>query len=81
MAVLNVTYEGRSADLPGQVEFRTPLIDLRRIAFEALQSGRSPRLARRGTLHPKTFQDYVVDRFEASGGADRVFLRPKVPFG
>lgn len=81
MAVLNVTYEGRSADLPGQIDFRTSLLDLRRIAFEALQAGKSPRLARRGTLHPKAFHDFVVDRFEASGGADRVYLRPKVPFG
>jgi len=81
MATLNVTYQGRSADLPQEVRFRTPLADLRRIAYEALQSGGSPALARRGTLPKNAFREFVVDRFENSGGPDRVYLRPKVPFG
>lgn len=81
MATLNVTYQGRSADLSHEVRFRTSLVELRRIAYEALQSGGSPTLARRGTLPKGAFSNFVVDRFENSGGRDRVYLRPKVPFG
>ena len=32
-------------------------------------------------LSERTFDHYVIDRFESHAGAKRLYLRPKVPFG
>jgi len=64
--ILNVTHNGVSRDLPGVLPADTPDGDIRRIAAETLD------------LDPGTFDHFVVDRFPET---DRLYLRPKVPFG
>lgn len=76
MATLNVTANGVSADLPVNLSFDLNVDDLKRIAREVIGSGGAPGLGR--DLPPRAFEGYVVDRF---GDAQRVYLRPKVPFG
>lgn len=79
-AILNVTYEGLSADLPDPVDAGLSDDDIRRVAVEVVRGG--DWLGLRVTdLAPTTFQHFVVDRFDAPDGATRIYLRPKVPFG
>ncbi len=79
-AVLNITYNGLSADYPLDVDVNLTDRDVRRIAVEVVRSGgvRGLQLA---TLNERAFDDYVVDRFDAPAGGRRIYLRPKVPFG
>jgi hypothetical protein len=80
MTILNITYNGLSADYPLDVE--TPMTDrdVRRVAVEVVRTG-----ALRGlgavNLGDRAFDDFVVDRFETPQGGRRIYLRPKVPFG
>jgi hypothetical protein len=80
MAVLNITYNGLSADYPLDVDKTLTDRDVRRIAVEVVRSGgiRGLQFANLGT---HAFDDYVVDRFHTNQGGDRIYLRPKVPFG
>jgi hypothetical protein len=70
MATLNITYKGLSTDVPLERQTLLTDADVRRIAVELLAPAQSD-----------TFQHYVVDRFRAPGGEERIYLRPKVPFG
>jgi hypothetical protein len=70
MATLNITYNGLSTDVPLERETLLTDADVRRIAVELLAPSQA-----------NTFQHYVVDRFRAPGGEERIYLRPKVPFG
>lgn len=65
-AILNVTHNGQSQDLPQPLYLDTSDDDVRRIAEESL------------SLPVGTFVLFVVDRFPETG---RLYLRPKVPFG
>ena len=65
MATLNVTYEGNSNDIC-ELDFSVTDDDIRRIAVEAMD------------LAANTFINFVIDRFEEQ---QRIYLRPKVPFG
>ena len=76
--IVNVTYRGMSRDLP-DVELHSDASDddVRRVAAEVLSS--------LGVMHPNggaltesDFEHFVVDRFE---NQERIYLRPKVPFG
>jgi hypothetical protein len=80
MAVLNITYNGLSADYPLDAE--TPLTDrdVRRIAVEVVRSG-GIRGLQVANLGEQAFDDFVVDRFDTPQGGRRFYLRPKVPFG
>lgn len=80
MIVLNVTYNGQSADLPGGIDEQLDDEDIRRIAVEAIRSGYVPGL-HIPTLSERAFADFVVDRFDTREGGQRAYLRPKVPFG
>ena len=80
MAVLNITYNGLSADYPLDVEYNLPDPDVRRIAVEVVRSGGLRGLAI-ANLAERAFDDYVVDRFNTPQGGQRIYLRPKVPFG
>ena len=77
MAILNITYAGRSVD-SGFIDDDVNDADVRRIATEAVRSGV-------GGLHVdlrrNAFEHYVVDRFHGPDGKLRLYLRPKVPFG
>jgi hypothetical protein len=79
MAVLNITYNGQSADCPLELDGAVSDADVRRIAVELVRSGGLAGL-RLPELRDDAFQHYVVDRFDSVGGL-RIYLRPKVPFG
>jgi hypothetical protein len=80
MAVLNITYNGLSADYPLDIEQNLSDRDVRRIAVEVVRSGGLRGLAI-ANLPERAFDDYVVDRFDTPQGGRRIYLRPKVPFG
>lgn len=80
MAVLNITYNGLSADYPLDVEMTLTDRDVRRIAVEVVRSGGIRGLAI-ANLPERAFEDYVIDRFDTPTGGRRIYLRPKVPFG
>jgi hypothetical protein len=80
MAILNITYGGRSADMPGALDDRTDDADVKRIAAEVLRSGGVPGL-RVHNLPSSAFHHFVVDRITDHNGVLRLYLRPKVPFG
>lgn len=80
MPILNVTYQGRSADLPGDLDATLTDDDIRRLAVEVLRSGGIPGLGALD-LPGDAFDHFVVDRFDTPEGGPRVYLRPKVPFG
>jgi hypothetical protein len=80
MAVLNITYNGLSADYPLDVDMNLTDRDVRRIAVEVVRSGGLRGLSI-ANLSERAFDSYVVDRFDTPAGGRRIYLRPKVPFG
>jgi hypothetical protein len=80
MAILNITYTGLSADYPVELDHRVSDADVKRIAVEVLRSGGVPGV-RIAHLSDRAFENYVVDRFSTPTGGERIYLRPKVPFG
>ena len=80
MATLNITYQGQSADYELAVDFATTDADIRRFAVVIVRSGGA-----RGLYIPNlaqnAFASFVVDRLTGPNGEQRIFLRPKVPFG
>jgi hypothetical protein len=79
MAILNITYQGRSADAPYPMDDRMTDVDVRRIAVELIRSGELGIMDR--NLHGNAFHHFVVDRHTGPDGVVRIYLRPKVPFG
>ena len=80
MAILNITYNGLSADYPLDVDVALSDEDVRRIATEVVRAG-GVRGLQIANLADNAFENYVIDRFDAPGGGVRIYLRPKVPFG
>ncbi len=80
MATLNITYNGLSSDLPLELDGHVSDVDVRRIAVEVVRSGGVPGL-HISNLCEDAFSHYVVDRFRGPRGEERIYLRPKVPFG
>ena len=80
MAILNITFNGTSADYPLEMDYEVADTDLKRIAVEVVRSGDVPGLFVRD-LPANTFDNFVVDRFDTREGGRRLYLRPKVPFG
>ena len=79
MAILNITYNGLSADYPVSLDDKIADRDVRRIAVELVRSGGVPGL-QIANLSERAFDNYVIDRFGPRAG-QRIYLRPKVPFG
>ncbi len=77
MAVLNITYNGLSADYPLDVQVALGDDDVKRIAVEVVRAGGLRGLAV-PDLRDNAFDNFVVDRFDRG---ERIYLRPKVPFG
>lgn len=75
MAILNITYNGLSADYPLDTAVALSDGDVRRIAVEVVRAGGIRGLAA-PALADGAFDAFVVDRI-----GDRIYLRPKVPFG
>lgn len=69
MTMLNITYQGQSADYELELDYAASDHDIRRIAAEI---ARVPQNA---------FANFVIDRLRAPDGSPRIYLRPKVPFG
>ena len=80
MAILNITYQGQSADYELELDYAASDEDIRRIAVEVVRSG-GVRGLHVAQLSPHAFDNFVVDRLHAPDGAQRIYLRPKVPFG
>ena len=80
MAILNITYQGHSADYELAIDFATTDADIRRIAVEVVRSGGAKGLFLPNLPH-NAFVSFVVDRLTGPGGEQRIYLRPKVPFG
>jgi hypothetical protein len=80
MAVLNITYQGVSADYPREIDHQLSDADIKRIAFEIIRSGEVAGL-HMVDLRDGAFTYFVVDRFDTPEGGKRLYLRPKVPFG
>jgi hypothetical protein len=77
MAVLNITYNGMSADYPLDVQVALSDADVKRIAVEVVRAG-GLRGLQVPNLPDNAFDNFVIDRFERG---ERIYLRPKVPFG
>jgi hypothetical protein len=80
MTTLNITYDGMSADLPVELDGHVSDADVKRIAVEVVRSGGVPGM-HLAHLRDDAFQNYIVDRFRGPRGDERIYLRPKVPFG
>jgi hypothetical protein len=78
--ILNITWSGVSADADISVDTAISDRDIKRIAVEMIRSGDVPGL-HVSTLPNDAFEHFVVDRFDTPEGGQRLFLRPKVPFG
>lgn len=80
MTILNITYQGQSADYDLDIDFAATDADIRRIAVEVVRSG-GVRGLHLPQLQPNAFNAFVIDRLRAPDGEQRIYLRPKVPFG
>ena len=78
--ILNITYQGQSADYDLALDYHATDADIRRIACEVVRAG-SVRGLHVAHLRSDAFDAYVVDRLRTSRGELRIYLRPKVPFG
>ena len=78
--ILNITWSGISADTNIDAGSGISDRDIKRIAVELIRSGDVPGLHVRA-LPSDAFDHFVVDRFNTPEGGERLFLRPKVPFG
>ncbi len=79
-ARLNITWGGQNGDLPDPIPFDAPDTTIRELATEAVRTGGIQGIA---ADQAADFADFVVDRFTATAelGYNRVFVRPKTPFG
>ncbi|HEX3760819.1 MAG TPA: hypothetical protein VHW23_19105 [Kofleriaceae bacterium] len=80
MAMLNITYQGQSADYDLELDFAATDADIRRIAVEVVRSG-GMRGLHVAQLPAHAFDQFVIDRLRGPDGGQRIYLRPKVPFG
>nr|HEX4313612.1 hypothetical protein [Kofleriaceae bacterium] len=80
MTILNITYQGQSADYELELDTAASDAEIRRIAIEVVRSG-GTRGLHVADLAEHAFDNFVIDRLRAPDGAPRIYLRPKVPFG
>jgi hypothetical protein len=80
MAILNITYDGLSADCRLALDAELTDADVKRVAAELVRSGQVPGL-HLPALPAGAFEHFVVDRLPSAAGELRLYLRPKVPFG
>ena len=78
--VLNITFQGQSADYNLELDWNASDQDVRRIAIELVRSG-GARGLHISNLRQDAFNTFVVDRVRGPNGQHRIYLRPKVPFG
>ena len=78
-ATLNIVWNGEQGELPDPIEYDLADQDIRAMAQEVIQTTGTPGI----DMDPNAdFTDFVVSRYPAKDEKpNRVFLRPKVPFG
>ena len=76
--LINMTYQGRSANYWAQIDPGMDDASIRRICEEAVRAGEVPGLPK--NIQRNAFANFVIDRFNGNDGV-RFVLRPKVPFG
>ena len=77
-ATLNITLLGQNGDLSDLVPFDASDDEIRAWAIEAIRGGHVPGIV----AQEADFTDFVVDRISAREDfPNRLFLRPKTPFG
>lgn len=79
-ARLNVTWNGQNGDLTDPVSWQATDAEIKTWAMEAIRFGSIPGIRADGRCD---LSDFVIDRFPAGGEVpyNRLFLRPKTPFG
>ena len=79
-AIVNVTWAGNNGDLRDPVSFDASETDIRAWVTEAVRSGGVANITMDVNAN---FTDYIIDRYAATTETpfNRIFLRPKVPFG
>ena len=79
-ARLNITWAGNNGDLPEPVGYDAADGDVKQWAAEAVRGAHIPGIPGDAAVN---FQDFIVDRFPANEEVayNRLFLRPKTPFG
>lgn len=79
-ATLNITYGGWNGQLPDTVNYDSPDDIIRTVATESVRTGYVPGIPLDETAD---FTDFVIQRYDATGDVpeNRIFLRPKTPFG
>ena len=78
-ARLNITFGGENGDLVDPIFYDAADADIKTWATEAVTGGSVPGIPADGDVD---FTDFVVDRFSANDEQpNRIFLRPKTPFG
>ncbi len=79
-ARLNITWAGQNGDLPDPVPYAASTHALKRWAAEAIRGGSVPGIHAKSAVR---LHDFVVDRFPANATIphNRIFIRPKTPFG
>lgn len=77
-ARFNITHDGKNGDFVEPVPFDASEAQLKAMASEAIRAGLLGDVRGRVNL-----AGYVIDRFPASAllPINRIFLRPKTPFG
>ena len=78
-AVLNITWSGYNGEMPDPVSYDATDVDLKQMVSEAVRTGYVPGIDADVNVD---LTDFVVDRFAAKDDQpNRIFVRPKVPFG
>lgn len=78
-ATMNITWSGQNGDMPDPIPFDATDADLKAWATEAVQNGDIPGIS---ADHAVNFENFEVQRFNATDTLpNRVFVRPKTPFG
>ena len=80
LARMNVTWSGANGDLRDQVPYDASDRELKNMAAEAIRFGDIPGIP---AYRAVDLRDFVVDRFAATRQVpyNRIFIRPKTPFG
>lgn len=81
IAKLNVTYKGANGDLPDGVAFDAYGEAILEMAEESIRNGNIPGVMADEDVDLDGFEVVRFAADDGSGLGDRVFVRPKTPFG
>lgn len=81
IAKLNVTYKGANGDLPDGVAFDASSEAILEMAEESIRNGNIPGVMADEDVDLDGFEVVRFAADDGSGLGDRIFVRPKTPFG